>query len=194
MCREYGKMPNILNKIILTFHCTPTPLNPFGTETKIIYIDKRHRCWYIGFCAKRQPPWYWLYVFHRVNQTPPFQHCLHMRNLDSDLDYLFIFICKRSQLPDAQCHINMACNQWLETWDVSMIYTGVTRNCVTVQWMSDKCMTLSPTKLNLIWTTAVNSRVMTWESQIQSWSFASVHPLHYFVAKTHNYLTVYDRW
>ena len=45
-------------------------------------------------------------------------------------------------------------------------------------------MTLSPAKLNLIWTAAVNSRVMTGESQTQSWCIASVHPLHYFVAKT----------
>ena len=126
-------------------------------------------------------------------QTPPFQHCLHTGILDSVLDYLFIFRCKHRQLPDAQCHVNMACNQWLETWDIAIIYTGGTRICVTVQWMSVDCMTLSPTKLNLIWTAAVNSRVMTGESQTQSWSIASVHPLHYFVAKTHSYLTVYDR-
>ena len=61
-------------------------------------------------------------------QAPPFQHCLHMRNLDSDLDYLFIFRCKHNQLPDAQCHVNMACNQWLETWDVAIIYTGGQRS------------------------------------------------------------------
>ena len=125
-------------------------------------------------------------------QTPPFQHCLHLRNLDSDLDYLLIFRCKHSQLLDAQCHVNMACNQWLETWDVAIIYTGGTRICVTVQWMSVDCMKLSPAKLNLIWTAAVNSRVMTGESQTQSWSFTSVHPLHYFVAKTDSYLT--GRW
>ena len=107
-----------------------------------------------------------------------------MGNLDSDLDYLLIFRCKHSQLPDAQCHVNMACNQWLETWDVTIIYTGGTRVCVTVQWMSVDCMTLSPAKLNLIWTAAVNSCVMTGESQTQSWSIASVHPLHYFVEKT----------
>ena len=58
--------------------------------------------------------------------------------------------------------------------------------------MSVDCMTLLAT-LNLIWTAAVNSRVMTGESQTQSWSIASVHPLYYFVAKTHSYLTVYDR-
>ena len=125
-------------------------------------------------------------------QTPRVHHCLHMRNSNSDLDYLSIFRCKHSQLPDAQCHVNMACNQWSETWDVAIIYTGGTRICVTVQWMSD-CMPLSPAKLNLIWTVTVNSRVMTGESQTQSWSIASVHPLHYFVAKTHSYLTVYDR-
>ena len=107
-----------------------------------------------------------------------------MRNSNSDLDYLFIFRCKHSQLQDAQCHVNMASNQWLETWYVAIIYTGGTRICVTVQWMSVDCMTLSQAKLNLIWTATVNSRVMTGESQTQSWSIASVHPLHYFVAKT----------
>ena len=111
-----------------------------------------------------------------------------MRNLDSDLDYLFIFRCKHSQLRDAQCHVNMlcnvSCNQWLETWDVAIIYTGGTRICVTVKRMSVECMTLSPAKLNLIWTAAVNSRVMTGESQTQSWSIASIHQLHYFVATT----------
>ena len=98
-----------------------------------------------------------------------------------------------SQLPDAQCHVNMACNQWWETWDIAIIYTGGTRIYVPVQWMSVDYMTLSPAKLNLIWTAAVNSHVMTGESHTQSWSIASVHPLHYFVAKTHNYLTIYDR-
>ena len=117
-------------------------------------------------------------------QTPPFKHCLHMGNLGLDLAYLFIFRCKHRQLPDAQCHVNMACNQWLETWDVAIIYTGGTRICVTVQWMSVDCMTLSPAKLSLILTAAVNSREMTGESQTQSWSIASVHPLHYLVAKT----------
>ena len=113
--------------------------------------------------------------------------------LGSGLDYLFIFRCKHNQLPDAQWHVNMACNQWLETWDVAIIYTGGTMIRVTVQWMSVDCMTLSPAKLNLIWTAGVNSRVMTGESQTQSWSIAGVYPLHYFVAKTHSYLTVYGR-
>ena len=126
-------------------------------------------------------------------QTPRVHHCLHMRNSNSDLDYLSIFRCKHSQLPDAQCHVNMACNQWLETWDVAITHTGGTRICVTVQWMSVDCMTLSLAKLDLIWTVTGNSRVITGESQTQSWSIASVHPLHYFVAKAHSYLTVYDR-
>ena len=80
-------------------------------------------------------------------QTPRVHHCLHMRNSNSELDYLSIFRCKHSQLPDAQCHVNMACNQWLETWDVAIIYTAGTRICVTVQWMSVDCMTLSPSKI-----------------------------------------------
>ena len=130
---------------------------------------------------------------HPDIQSPRVHHCLHMRNSNSNLDYLSIFRCKHSQLPDAQCHVNMACNQWLEIWDVAIIYTGGTGICVTVQWISVDCMTLSPAKLNLIWTVTVNSRVMTGEFQTQSSSIASVHPLHFFVAKTHSYLTVYDR-
>ena len=139
------------------------------------------------------PPWPWPCIFHGQIQTLRVHHCLHMRNSNSDLDYLSIFRSKHSQLLDAQCHVNMACNQWLETWDVAIIYSGGTRICVTVQWISVDCMTLSPAKLNLIWTVTVNSCVMTGESQTQSWSIASVHPLHYFVAKTHSYLTVYDK-
>ena len=130
---------------------------------------------------------------HPDIQTPRVHHCLHMKNSNSNLDYLSIFRCKHSQLPNAQCHVNMACNQWLETWDVAIIHTEGTGICVTVQWMSVDCMTLSPAKLNLIWTVTVNSRVMTGESQTQIWSIASVHPLHYFIAKTHSYLAVYDR-
>ena len=63
-----------------------------------------------------------------------------------------------------RCHVNMACYPWLETWDVAIIYTEGTRVCVTLQWISVDRMTLSPAKLNLIWTTIVNSRVMTGES------------------------------
>ena len=74
-------------------------------------------------------------------QTPPFQHCLHMGNLDSDLDYLLIFRCKHGQLRDAQCHVNMACNQWLETWDVAIIYTGGNKDLchcsMDVSWLHD---------------------------------------------------------
>ena len=77
---------------------------------------------------------------------------------------------------------------WIWIWTTCLFLHGwdggTTRICVTVQWMSIDCMTLSLAQLNLIWTTAVNSRVMTGESQTQSWSIASVHPLHYFVAKT----------
>ena len=57
-------------------------------------------------------------------------------------------------------HINMACNQWLETWDVAMIYTGRTKIRVTAQWITADHMTLSPTKLILSWTVGVKSRVM----------------------------------
>ena len=67
-------------------------------------------------------------------------------NVNADLDYLLIFICKYRQLPDAQCYINMACYLWLETWDVVIIYTGVTRICVSVQRMPIDRTTLSPAK------------------------------------------------
>ena len=78
-------------------------------------------------------------------QTPSFQHCLHMRNLDSDLDYFLIFRCKHSQL--AGCgFMSTWLLPWLEIWDVATIYTEGTRVCVTLQWMSVDCMTLSPAK------------------------------------------------
>ena len=49
---------------------------------------------------------------------------------------------------------------------------------------------IGPGKLNLILAAAVNSRVMTGESQTESWSFASRHPLHYFVEK-HTVISLY---
>ena len=113
-------------------------------------------------CGKRQTD---TNLVHR--QTPPFQHCLHTIDLNSDWDYLVIFRCKHSQLPDAQCHVKMACNPWWETWYVAVIYTGGTRICVIIQWMSVDRMTLSPAKLNLIWTATVNLRVMTGKPQTQ---------------------------
>ena len=104
----------------------------------------------------------------------------------------FIFRCKHSQLPNAQCHVNMACSQWLETWDVAIIYTGGTRICVIVQWMSVDCMIMSRAKLYIIWTVLSTyvwrlgnpkHRAEVLPLYIQSGSFTSVHPLHYFVAK-----------
>ena len=61
-----------------------------------------------------------------------------------------------------RCHVNMACYPWLETWDVAIIYTEGTRVCVTLQWMSVDRMTLSPAKLNLIWTTWPLSTHVWW--------------------------------
>ena len=52
------------------------------------------------------------------------RHCLHMRNLNSDLVYLLIFRCKHSQYAGYQCHVNRTCNPWMETWDVAIMYTG----------------------------------------------------------------------
>ena len=97
------------------------------------------------------------------------------------------FRCKHSQLPNAQCHVNMACYQWLETWDVAIIYTGGDKelcHCsMDVSWLHD----IFPSKIRS--NCPVNSRVMTEESQTQSWNFTSEYPLHYFVAKTHICLT-----
>ena len=73
-----------------------------------------------------------------------------MRNLNSDWNYFLIFRYKHSQHAGYQCHVNRACNKWLETWDVAIIHTGGTRICVTVQWITVDHMTLSPAKLNLI--------------------------------------------
>ena len=95
-------------------------------------------------------------MWHKLCRTfHPWCPCIKTR-------CLFIFRCKHRQLPDAQCHVNMACNQWLETWDVAIIYTGGTRIFVTVQWMSADCITLSPAKLNLIWTAAVKLTCDDW--------------------------------
>ena len=102
------------------------------------------------------------------HQTPRVHHCLHMRNSNSDLDYLSIFRCKHSHMPAAQCHVNVACNQWLEIWDVAIIYTGGTRICVTVQWMSVGCMTLSTTKSNLI----VRRAGLLWSQQDFEWRWS----------------------
>ena len=134
-------------------------LHGLGSKEVIFLSHIYCRQWYFSRIMHNESTYYGSVNFSdAIDRTPPFQHCLHMGNLDSDLDYLFIFRRKHRQLPDAQCHINMACNQWLETWDVAIIYTGGTRICVTVQWMSVDCMTL---------------QVLP----------ASVHPLHYFVAK-----------
>ena len=74
--------------------------------------------------------------------------------------------------------------------DIGIVWTGLvahdwkpsseTRICVTFQWITVDHMTLSIAKLNLIWTAAVNSCALTGESQTQSRSITSVHPLHYF--------------
>ena len=90
-----------------------------------------------------------------------------------------------ASMPDIyQCHVNRACNPWLETWDFAIIHSGGTRICVTVQWITVDHMTLSPTKLILIWIAVVNSCAMIGESKTQNRSIASVHPLHYFATNT----------
>ena len=89
------------------------------------------------------------------------RHCLHLRNLNSDLDNLLIFRCKHNQHVRYRGHANMVCNPWLKTRDITL-YTEGTTICVTIHWTTVDHMTLSPAKLNLIGTAVVNSRVMTW--------------------------------
>ena len=126
----------------------------------------------------------WIGAIPLTAKLHPFRHCLHTRTWILILNYFLIFRCKHSQHARHLCHVNMACNPWLETWDVAIIHTGGKRICVTVQWITVDHMTLSSAELNLIWTATVNSHAMTGESQTQSWTIASVHPLHYFAINT----------
>ena len=112
------------------------------------------------------------------------RHCLHMRNLNSDLDYLLIFRCKRSK--HAGCQVLPTCFV-IHDWKLDMIvmiYSAGTRICVTVQGITVDHTALSPTTLNLIWNAGVNSRVMTRETLTQSLSIVSVYPLHYFTTNS----------
>ena len=123
-----------------------------------------------------------MFAFPPIPKLHPCRHCLH--TWIRILNYFLIFRCKHSQHARHRCHVNMACNPWLETWDVAIIHTGGTRIRVTVQWITVDHMALSPAELDLIWTAAVNSHVMTRESQAQSRTIAIVHPLHYFATDT----------
>ena len=75
------------------------------------------------------------------------RHCLHMRNLNSDFDHFLIFRCKLSQHAGCRGHVNMACNQWLKTWDVAITYTAGSKIRVANQWIIVDHMTFFPTKI-----------------------------------------------
>ena len=92
-----------------------------------------------------------IHLRHCPGKLHPCKHCLHMRNLNLDLDYLNLdldyfltFRCKHSQHAWCRGHVNMVCNPWLETWDVAIIYTGETRIWATVQWATVDHMTYCP--------------------------------------------------
>ena len=163
-------------------------LSPWGPQgAKAVWRGP----WYLIFpCSASCMPhqhlqWLWLTTDQwQKYKLHPCRHCLHTKTWIRILNYFLIFICKHSQHTRHPCHVHMACNPWLETWDVAIIHTGGTRICVTVQWITVDHMTLSPAELNLIWTAAVNSRAMTGESQTQSRTIANVHPLHYFATNT----------
>ena len=113
---------------------------------------------YWQFFNYRPPGKFW---FTHLGKLHPCRHCLHMRTWITILNYFLIFKCKHSQHARHRCHVNMACNPWLETLDVAIIHTGGTRICVTVQWITVDHMTLSPAEINVIGTAAVNSHAMT---------------------------------
>ena len=97
------------------------------------------------------------------SQTPPFQHCLHLRNLRSDLSYLLIFRCKLRM----RCHVNMGllpmmgnlrcCN------NIHWGNKGLCHSSMDVCWPHD----IIPSKINLIWTPIVNSRVMIPKQKVE---------------------------
>ena len=150
-----------------------------GAAILLFFLDRQHASW----------PWYLTLLpgswsrDARVNAGqglllesayiyPPKLHqcrnCTHMRKLNSDVDHLVILYANTANLSDAvSCHHN-ACNPWLESWDVTIIYIEGAMTCVTAQWITVDHMTLCLAKWNLIWTAIFNSRVMIGESQTQS--------------------------
>ena len=54
-----------------------------------------------------------------ASKLHPCRHCLHTRTWIRILNYFLIFRCKHGQHARHRSHVNMACNPWLETWDVA---------------------------------------------------------------------------
>ena len=138
-----------------------------------------------------RPSWYLVttVIVRNMHKNPrPHQnwHCLEMRNLNSDLDYLLIPRCKHNQ-HDGCPNINMDCNPWLKTWEAAMKNTGGRRTSVTVQWVSVARMTLSTGKLNLISNLVVNSREMIGETPNKTEEFPVFCPLTYFETDTDSF-------
>ena len=102
------------------------------------------------FCT-RNITWHYINLEACLIYSPPihqYRHCLHTRNLNSDLNYLLIF--SGTSMLDLGVNVNMTCNPWSETWDVEITYrTGGTLIYFTAQWSTVEHMTLSPAKFNL---------------------------------------------
>ena len=62
------------------------------SEQKCAYFCKKKWC-IVGYCLMPSG-----ICEMGLLQTPSFQHCLHMRNLDSNLDYLLIFSCDQAAI------------------------------------------------------------------------------------------------
>ena len=124
---------------------------------------------------------YYFFIMDNTTKLHPCRHCLHTRTWTRIWTTSLFLDANTASMPDIGVMYNMFCNPWLENWDVGTIHTGGTRISVTDH------MTLSSAKLNLIWTAVVNSRAMTGESQTQSRTIASVHPLYYFATNTDSF-------
>ena len=107
---------------------------------------------------------------------------------------LVYFRCKHRQLPDAQCHVNMACNQWLETWDVAIIYTGgggqgsvsLFNGCQFTAWHF-------PNKIKSNLNCCCQLTCDDWGIPNTKLKHCQCTSAALRCAKTHSYSTVYDR-
>ena len=121
---------------------------PLRSETNTSFLRPVRMC--VVACVQLFAGWLCLNKLHQ------YRHCLHMINLNSDLDYFPNFRCKLSV---GVMSTWLVTNDW-KHWDVAMIYTGGTRIRVTVQWITLDHMALSPTKSILTWAAGVNSQLM----------------------------------
>ena len=67
--------------------------------------------------------------YHWSIQTPPVLTLPPNEKLEFGFGLLGHFEMQTQPSHHMWCHVNVACNPWLETWDVAMIYTGGTRTC-----------------------------------------------------------------